>query len=70
MDIQIKTDFIKLDALLKYADIVSSGGAAKLLIQDGAVRVNGEVCEMRGKKCRPGDTVEVGDATITITPPS
>jgi len=65
--ISIKTEFIKLDALLKYADIVGSGGEAKVLIQDGAVSVNGEVCTMRGKKIRPGDQVEVGGVTITIT---
>ena len=66
-EIPIKTEFIKLDALLKYADVVGSGGEAKLLIQDGAVSVNGEVCTMRGKKIRPGDQVQVGDVTITIT---
>jgi len=67
MDIAIKTEFIKLDALLKFADLVSSGGEAKLLIMDGVVRVNDEVCTMRGKKCRPGDVVRVGDMTITVT---
>ena len=65
--VSIKTEFIKLDALLKFADIVGSGGEAKLLIQDGAVSVNGEVCTMRGKKIRPADIVQVGDVTITVT---
>lgn len=57
--VEIKTEFIKLDALLKFADIVSTGGLAKMIIQDGFVKVNGEVCTMRGKKIRPGDQVEV-----------
>lgn len=57
--IAIKTEFIKLDALLKYADIVSTGGLGKMLIQDGFVSFNDEVCTMRGKKVRPGDKVTV-----------
>jgi len=57
--VQISTPFIKLDALLKFADVVSSGGEAKLLIQEGQVLVNGEICTMRGKKCVPGDQIEV-----------
>lgn len=55
--IAIETDFIKLDALLKYASLVGTGGEAKYVIGEGLVRVNGEVCTMRGKKLRPGDTV-------------
>ncbi len=57
--VKITTEFIKLDALLKFASMVGSGGEAKMLIQDGNVRVNGEVCTMRGKKIRPGDIVAV-----------
>lgn len=57
--IKITTEFIKLDALLKFASMVSSGGEAKMLIQDSQVKVNGEVCTMRGKKIRPGDTVAI-----------
>lgn len=57
--VTITTEFIKLDSLLKYADVVSTGGLAKMLIQDGFVRLNGEVCTMRGKKIRPGDTIAV-----------
>ncbi|MBQ6836534.1 MAG: RNA-binding S4 domain-containing protein [Clostridia bacterium] len=64
--ISISTEFIKLDALLKFANLVSSGGEAKILIADGQVSVNGEVCLMRGKKIRPGDTVSLGDQTIVI----
>ena len=58
--IQITTEFIKLDALLKFANVVMTGGEAKLIIQDGDVSVNGEVCTMRGKKIRVGDVVEIG----------
>ena len=57
--IEIKTEFIRLDALLKFASAVESGGEAKLLIQDGQVRVNGEPCTMRGKKLYSGDTVSL-----------
>ena len=56
--ISINTEFIKLDALLKFAALVGTGGEAKLAISEGMVKVNGEVCTMRGKKIRPGDTVE------------
>ena len=58
--IEITTEFIKLDQLLKFANVVGSGGEAKLAIQDGLVTVNGEICTMRGKKIRPGDRVELG----------
>ena len=64
--VKITTEFIKLDALLKFASLVSSGGEAKALIQDGQVLVNGEVCTMRGKKIRPGDSVEVGGQGVTV----
>lgn len=56
--ILINTEFIKLDALLKYAAAVGTGGEAKNVIADGLVKVNGEVCTMRGKKLRQGDKVE------------
>lgn len=65
--ISISTEFIKLDAFLKYASAVSSGGEAKILIADGQVLVNGEVCTMRGKKIRPGDTVSLGGETFEVT---
>lgn len=58
--ITITTEFIKLDSLLKFANVCETGGMAKEAIQCGDVMVNGEVCTMRGKKIRPGDTVEVG----------
>lgn len=58
IDKKIDTEFIRLDAFLKMNDAVQSGGHAKVVIQDGEVKVNGEVCTMRGKKLRPGDSVE------------
>ena len=51
----IGTEFIKLEAALKYVNATESGGMAKAVIQDGLVAVNGEVCTMRGKKLYPGD---------------
>ena len=53
--IQITTEFIKLDSLLKFSAVVGTGGEAKDAIQSGDVTVNGEVCTMRGKKLYPGD---------------
>ena len=55
---KIDTDFIRLDAFLKMNDAVQSGGHAKIVIQEGEVKVNGEVCTMRGKKLRNGDSAE------------
>lgn len=56
--VEISTEFIKLQDALKYANLVYSGGEAKTLIQEGQVKVNGEVCTMRGKKLRDGDRFE------------
>ena len=55
--VEITTEYIKLQDLLKLATAVPTGGAAKNAIQDGEVAVNGEVCTQRGKKIRPGDDV-------------
>lgn len=57
--VKITTEFIKLDALLKFSSVCATGGAAKEAIQQGGVSVNGESCSMRGKKIRPGDVVEI-----------
>ena len=62
----IHTSFIKLDALLKYAGLCETGGEAKERVQAGEVKVNGAVCTMRGKKCVPGDTVEVDGRAVQI----
>lgn len=59
MKIDITTEYIKLDQLLKFSALAESGSMAKELILDGIVFVNGERCLMRGKKIRPGDTVTV-----------
>ena len=56
--VKIHTEFIKLDQLLKYSGICDIGSEAKVLVADEQVKVNGEVCLMRGKKIRPGDVVE------------
>lgn len=57
--IEINTEFIKLDSLLKFAGIAAVGGEAKFMVTSGAVMVNGEVCTMRGKKIRAGDIVTI-----------
>ena len=64
--IRIDGEFIRLDALLKYASIASTGGEAKILIQSGEVTVSGEVCTMRGKKIRQGDIVRHGSETLVV----
>lgn len=58
-EISISTEFIKLDSLLKFAGAAETGGIAKELILMGKVKVNGEVCLMRGKKIRSGDRVQL-----------
>lgn len=55
---KIDSDYIRLDAFLKMNDAVQTGGHAKIVIQEGEVKVNGEVCTMRGKKLRKGDSAE------------
>ncbi len=64
--IKIETEFIKLEQSLKFANVVSSGGLAKELIQNGEVKVNGEVETRRGKKLRHGDTVEYNGEKFII----
>ena len=56
--LSIKEDFIRLDSAMKLAGIVSTGGHAKTVIQNGEVKVNGEICLMRGKKLKSGDTAD------------
>ena len=62
----IGTEFIKLEAALKFATAVESGGMAKTVIQEGEVLVNGEVCTMRGKKLYPGDKVHFDGVNYLI----
>lgn len=63
--ITITTEYIRLQDLMKLSNMVSSGGEAKQLIQDGQVLVNGEPCLQRGRKLRPGDEVSYGGRTCT-----
>lgn len=65
--IKITTEFIKLEALLKYAALTGSGGEAKTVITGGMVKLNGEVCTQRGKKVYPGDKVEFAGNILEIT---
>ncbi len=66
MPLTISTEFIKLDAALKFAAAVESGGEAKEAVQEGRVTVNGENCTMRGKKLRPGDRFTFDGKTFEI----
>lgn len=66
MMINIDTEFIRLDALLKLADVAQSGGHAKLIIQSGEVLVNGEEEIRRGRKCYPGDEIIVEGNKLVI----
>lgn len=65
--LEITTEFIKLQDAMKYANAVYSGGEAKVLIQEGQVEVNGEICTMRGKKLRPGDSFTFAGRTYAVT---
>ena len=64
--VNITTEYIKLDQLLKFAGAVAIGSEAKEIISGGKVTVNGEVCTMRGKKIRPGDVVTVAGEEIRV----
>ena len=63
---KIDTDFIRLDAFLKMNDAVQTGGHAKIVIQEGEVRVNGEICTQRGKKLRSGDKAEFENVVYNV----
>lgn len=65
-EIFIKEDFIRLDSALKFSGVVGTGGQAKMIIQDGLVLVNGEVCTMRGKKLRNGDKFQFEDNLFIV----
>lgn len=64
--ITISDEFIRLDNLLKFSGIAPTGGQAKYLIQNGDIIVNGEVCTMRGKKMRAGDTAQFENRVIEV----
>ena len=65
-EIKITTDFIKLDAFLKFCGAVYTGGEAKEAVIYGEVKVNGEVCLQRGKKLYNGDTVEIDETVYKV----
>ena len=64
--ISIKEDFIRLDSAMKLGDMVVTGGHAKIVIQEGEVKVNGQTCTMRGKKLRKGDKIEFEGNLVEI----
>ena len=66
IETSIKTEFIKLDQLLKFSGLCDTGGFAKEIITAGEVSVNGEKCTMRGKKIRPGDQIEVREYIVKV----
>lgn len=66
MQIKINGDFIKLDTLIKLSGVAGTGGQAKIFIQNGDVKVNDEVCLLRGKKIHKSDIVEVFDEKIEV----
>ncbi|HET6782104.1 MAG TPA: RNA-binding S4 domain-containing protein [bacterium] len=66
-NVAIRTESIELAALLKWAQAVNSGGEAKQLIQDGHVRVNGEVEYRRARTVTIGDRVEIDDIVLIVT---
>lgn len=65
-EIKIHTEFIKLQDLLKFAGATETGGDAKRIIQEERVLVNGELCTMRGKKLRVGDSATIEDVTLDV----
>jgi len=64
--VKIDTEYIKLDQLLKFGEVIDSGGHAKIVISSGEVKVNGEISLQRGKKIRPGDKVLFQDVEIEV----
>ena len=65
-EVFIRDEFIRLDSALKFAGVIGTGGQAKMVIQEGLVLVNDEVCTMRGKKLRNGDVVKFEEETFVI----
>lgn len=65
--IEIRDGFIRLDAFLKLAGAVETGGHAKTVIQEGKVRVNKEICTQRGKKLQIGDAVRYAGQTYLVS---
>ena len=64
--VNINTEYIKLDQLLKFAGVAETGGHAKEIVLEGVVYVNNELCLMRGKKIYAGDTVSLDEIILHI----
>lgn len=64
--VNITTEYIRLDAFIKFAGLAETGGQAKVMIQNGEILVNGELCSQRGRKLHPGDTVECGGRRFQV----
>lgn len=64
--VRIDTEYIRLQDLLKLSGLAATGGMAKIVIQNGEVKVNGEVCTMRGKKLRTGDRAQYDNIVIEV----
>ncbi|MEW8956779.1 RNA-binding S4 domain-containing protein [Clostridium sp.] len=66
IEVTVETDIIKLDAFLKWSGAVSMGSEAKIVIQEGEVYVNGDVCTQRGKKLKKGDVIEFNGESYKV----
>ncbi len=66
IEIEIQTDYIKLDQFLKLSELAQTGGHAKIIIKDGLVKVNGQLCLERGKKLKAGDIITVEDEYVFV----
>ena len=64
--IAISTEYIKLDSFLKFSGITLDGSDAKRMVQSSMVKVNGELCTMRGKKLRPGEIVDACGIVLEV----
>lgn len=64
--IEINEEYIRLDNLLKFSGLAETGGHAKIIVQNGEVKVNGEICTMRGKKMRKGDRAEYDGSVVEV----
>ena len=65
-NIKIGTEYIKLDSFLKFANAAQTGGEAKMMVESGDIKVNGQVCFQRGKKLRPWPVVFLNGRELTV----
>lgn len=66
LKVKIKTEYIKLDSLLKFAGLVETGGIGKEIIAEERIKFNGELCTQRGKKVRVGDKIQIDEIKTEI----